>query len=153
MRQETTLHYHIELSHTPPFPSPPATVFCDDEAASDEGEDDSGQLTLLNMGGVFLLHGILTSASLILAIIVWFRMRRDKAAGMTARGVNRTAEKVADESMEQAPSFEEGVVELPMHGSTLLSGSVGRDFAVESLRSELNDKLDKLLLLLDKKGN
>jgi hypothetical protein len=47
-----------------------ATVFCDET----EGDvKPSKQMTMRNMGGIFLFHGILSFSALLMAIVVWYR--------------------------------------------------------------------------------
>lgn len=134
---------------------------------------DTTQLTIENMGGVFLLHGILTALSVLWALLQWLRVRRmqkkqqqqpqeltevtsnddlssqpikSKNTGFWSCDSNVAAEEDGGAAAERQGS---------PHAKSILSGEVGRDFAVELMRNEMNEKLmgieDKLAKILQEK--
>jgi hypothetical protein len=115
------------------------TVFCDhNETTSHDEGDDSGQLTLENMGGVFMLHGVLTSLALFFAVAVWFRTRqREKATGsfVTFPEMDQEAKEETIDFVKSAPG---------------LNGNVGRDFTIESLHAEMNKNNENLRAEMNK---
>ena len=128
-----------------------ATVFCTDEGEEEEFTDTS-KLTIQNMGGVFLLHAILSGASMLLAVGVWAYRRRVRQQGGNADeavGVTGSTEDEFDHLLKLQHTQE------AIHSSSVvLTGSIGRDFEVENLRMEMNRKLDKLLRMMeDEKKN
>jgi hypothetical protein len=63
-------------------------------------EESSDQLTLHNMGGIFVFHTILTGAALIMAISAWFWERRP-GPGQAARQAARRSTKMEDRRLLQ----------------------------------------------------
>jgi hypothetical protein len=137
-----------------------ATVFCADEGEEEEFTDTS-KLTIQNMGGVFLLHAILSGASILLVVGVWAYRQRVRQRGGNADEAVGVAASTDDEfdhdlKLQQETRKEtQNAAEPPIHSSSVvLRGSIGRDFEVENLRLEMNRKLDKLLRMMeDEKKN
>jgi hypothetical protein len=109
------------------------TVVCDETG---DNVMQTKQMTMLNMGGIFLFHGILTTCSLLMAIAVWCR-----SGGKTDTPKNKDISGVV--RIERTPASAEAV---PL----MVPGGVDRR-AVESLRIEMNMRFEKVVALLDTK--
>jgi hypothetical protein len=110
------------------------TVVCDETGGT---VMQTKQMTMLNMGGIFLFHGILTTVSLLMAIVVWYRSgEKTNTAKNLAEDVGRTERTVASSDL------------VPLETLNMIPEGV---LAVEGLRTEMNVRFEKLLALLDKK--
>jgi hypothetical protein len=138
------------------------------------GDEDiqTTQLTLQNMGGVFLLHGILSGLSLLCALISWSRKRytkgtvrkeSDGADGNEKSIMNDPASSIDhgeffDDASTSAEEFRRkmGTNKPLENGSVIMIGNNNNssDGAVDDLRMEIKQlkRIDeKLAALLDKK--
>jgi hypothetical protein len=79
-------------------------------------EESSGQLTLNNMGGIFVFHTILSGAALIMAISAWFWERRPGQAARQAakkekrrnpqtQGTEPTSTALSESAFQKGPSI------------------------------------------------
>jgi hypothetical protein len=79
-------------------------------------EEFSGQLTLNNMGGIFVFHTILSSAALIMAISAWFWERspgqaarqaakKEKRRLLQTQGPEPTSTALPESDLQEGPSI------------------------------------------------
>jgi hypothetical protein len=133
-------------------------------AGDDDQFSDTTQLTLHNMGGVFLLHGIMSTLALLWSVISWSRNKRcsSSAAARSKESdgavvderciINDAASSIDhDEFFDASTSVEE--LRQKMNGTARNNSSSVA--AGDVLRAEVNQELksigQKLAALLDKK--
>jgi hypothetical protein len=71
-------------------------------------EESSGQLTLKNMGGIFVFHTILSGAALIMAISAWFWQRRPGQVARRAAKKEKVRQVAKEEKKRLTPLMTQG---------------------------------------------
>ena len=140
------------------------------EGGGSDGFDDTTKLTLSNMGGVFVLHVILSGLSLLFALVPWVRSRMRKAreskekktrnrdaAGATEHPSSSLPVLAGDSISAAGSSLREDGPDDMFYFDAMMSKH--HDPLMEELRTEMNAKLNRmedqltaLLQILDKKG-
>jgi hypothetical protein len=114
-----------------------ATIFCDEIGNTAKR---SNQMTMQNMGGIFLFHGMLMTVSLLMAVVVWYRSER-----MIDSSKNEVvnAGKTEREPSQNGPLSPDRPEDVPLQHLNMISrGGGGHAFTVETLRLKMNKILD-----------
>jgi hypothetical protein len=124
--------------------------------SSQDGDSETTQLTLKNMGGVFLLHGIMAALSLMWAMISWNRHRynataadhKKKSVDNCVGSSNNTTEKFMIYDVASSNDNDE------YFDASASGDEIRSNVTVDDLRMELKQLQsidEKLSALLDKK--
>lgn len=131
------------------------------ETTTIEENPDTTKLTLTNMGGVFMIHGILSLVSVLCALVPWFLRRYHVSSNKDdipfsdkKRPPSTTSEMNEDEASADSLYYFDAEVETsPTEGTVPVTVRSDNKSETDILRAEMNAKLAsidlKLAALLD----